>query len=290
MTQAKPQDLGTMVKLGGKDAVRYERVYPHASERVWRALIEPDSLEAWFPTTIEGLAQAATDKRTHAELAFKFEGDDGPELRGQLRACEPPRLLEYTWGDDTLRFELSAAGPNGKHTKLVFTTTFGERSQAARDATGWHMCLDNLGRNLEGQQPQQAGGQFTELNAAYKESLGGDFPNFLKGANAEALARELPAEGLEGQLFKSGSGVNVVLVRATRVTEIAHRDLPGGGYLAVIEGLFELHLGGHQMRFTSGMDFHIPEGAHVRGRMEAGTRILFASEGAASDDVRDRTR
>jgi uncharacterized protein YndB with AHSA1/START domain len=277
MTQAKPRDLGTLTKLDGKEAVRYERVYPHATDRVWRALIEPASIKAWFPTTIEGLTEAATEKRTHAKLTFKFENDDGPEQKGELRACDPPRLLEYTWGDELLRFELSEAGPGGKHTKLVFTTTFGEHSQASRDATGWHMCLDNLGRNLEGEKPQPAGEKFTELNAAYKEALGGDFPNFLKGGNASELARELPAEGLEGQLFKSGSGVNVVLVRASRATDIAHRDLPGGGYLSVIEGSFELHLGGHQMRFAPGMEFHIPEGAHVRGRMEAGTRILFAA-------------
>jgi uncharacterized protein YndB with AHSA1/START domain len=277
MTQSNKQDLGTLVKLEGKEAVRYERVYPHATDRVWRALIEPASLKAWFPTTIDGLAQAANEKRTKAELTFKFEGDDGPELTGELRACDPPRMLEYTWGDDLLRFELSEAGPSGKHTKLVFTTTFGERSQASRDATGWHICLDNLSRNLEGEEPQPAGEQLTELNAAYRESLGGDFPSFLKGASADDLARELPAQGLEGQLFKSESGVSVVLVRASRATEITHRDLPRGGYLSVIEGAFELHLGGHQMRFTPGMEFHIPEGAHVRGRMAEGTRILFAA-------------
>lgn len=277
MTQAKTQDLGTLTKLDGKEAVRYERVYPHATERVWRALIEPASIKAWFPTSIEGLTEAATEKRTHAKLTFKFENDDGPEQDGELRACDPPRLLEYTWGEEILRFELSEAGPSGKHTKLVFTTTFSERSQAPRDATGWHLCLDNLGRSLEGGKPQPAGEQFADLNAAYKEALGSDFPNFLKGADGGALARELPAQGLEGQLFKSESGVNVVLVRASRATDIAHRDLPGGGYLSVIEGVFELHLGGHQMRFTPGMEFHIPEGAHVRGRMEEGTRILFAA-------------
>lgn len=276
MTEAKNRNLGTLTKLDGQIAVRYERVYPHAAARVWRALIEPDSIKAWFPTTIEGLREAVVAKRTSAKLRFVFEGEDGPSLQGELRACEPERLLEYTWGDDRLRFELSSAGPNGAHCKLVFTTTFGERSQAARDATGWHMCLDNLGRNLAGDEPQPADESFTELNAAYREALGGDFPNFLKGGDASQLARELPAEGLEGRLFAS-DGVNVVLVRATRATEISHRDLPKGGYLAVIEGSFELHLGGHQMRFTPGMEFHIPEGAHVRGKIEAGSRVLFAS-------------
>jgi uncharacterized protein YndB with AHSA1/START domain len=213
------QDLGKLMRMqDGRAAVRYERVYPHAPERVWRALIEPDSIKAWFPTSIEGLAEAVASKRPNATLRFVFEDDDGPALQGELKVCEPERLLEYTWGDELLRFELSATGPESQHCKLVFTVTFGERSQAARDATGWHLCLDNLGRKLAGQAPQPAGEAFTELSAKYKQELGSDFPEFLKGASAKELARELPGEQLEGQLFKAANGVIVSLVRAERAT------------------------------------------------------------------------
>jgi uncharacterized protein YndB with AHSA1/START domain/mannose-6-phosphate isomerase-like protein (cupin superfamily) len=279
MTQAKNQDLGTLVKLAGKDAVRYERVYAHAPDRVWRALVEPDSIKAWFPTSIEGLRDAVAEKRVGAKLKFVFPEDDGPPLAGELKVCEPPRVLEYTWGEDLLRFELSDAG-SGKQCKLVFTTTFGERSQAPRDATGWHFCLDNLGRNLEGEKPEPVGAAFTEMSARYQEQLGGDFPKILKGASADDLARVLPAKHLEGQVFKADNDAEVVLVRATRATDVEHRDLPKGGYLAVIEGAFELHIGGHQMKLSAGMEFHIPEGAHVRGRMEEGTRVVLAAPAA----------
>jgi len=280
MTYSSNQDLGTLVQLHGHGAVRYERVYPHTAQRVWRALIEPASIKAWFPTSIIGLTEAAASAQKGAKLRFIFEGDDGPELHGELRVCEPPRVLEYSWGDELLRFELSETGPSGKHCKLVFTATFTERSQAPRDAVGWHLCLDNLSRNLEGQAPEPASTRFTELTARYLEAIGSDFPDFLKGGGAKALARELPAQGLEGQLFKSSNGVSVVLVRAERATEIEHRDLPKGGYLTVLEGSVELHLGGHQIRFTKGMEFHIPNGAHIRGRMEEGTRVLFAAPAA----------
>src|SRR5690349_13474313 len=145
MTQSKNQDLGTLVKLAGKEAVRYERVYAHAPDRVWRALVEPDSIKAWFPTSIEGLKEAAASQRVGAKLKFVFPGNDGPPQDGELKVCDPPRLLEYTWGDELLRFELSEAG---KGCKLVFFATVSERSQAPRDATGWHFCLDNLEKNL----------------------------------------------------------------------------------------------------------------------------------------------
>lgn len=274
------KDLGTLVKLDGRDAVRYERVYPHAVDRVWRALIEPASIKAWFPTTIDGLERAATDKRAGEKLRFTFEGEDGPTLEGELRASDPHRLLEYTWGDDLLRFELSATGPSDTHTKLVFTVTFGERSQAPRDATGWHFCLDNLANDLGGKEPEPVGEAFAAVSAQYQKQLGGDFPNIVKGAKAGELARELPSKDLEGQLFKASNGTTLVLARASRSTDVEHRDLPKGGYLVVIEGAFELHIGGHQMKLTAGMEFHIPDGAHVRGRMDAGTRIAFAAPSA----------
>lgn len=274
---SKKQDLGALVRMdNGREAVRYERIYAHAPERVWRALVEPDSIKAWFPTTIDGLKEAAERKRVGAKLEFVFPEDDGPPQAGELKVCDPPRVLEYTWGEELLRFELSAAS-GGAQCKLVFFATFSERSQAPRDATGWHFCLDNLEQNLDGKKPEPVGPAFTEMSAAYQEKLGGDFPKILKGASAEDLARVLPAKGLEGQVFAAADGASVVLVRATRATDVEHRDLPKGGYLAVVEGSFELHIGGHQMKLSAGMEFHIPEGAHVRGKMEEGTRVVFAS-------------
>lgn len=278
MTTTK-RDLGALVRMdNGRQAVRYERVYAHAPERVWLALTEPESIKAWFPTSIEGLKEAVAHKRAGAKLKFTFQDNDGPPLAGELKVCEPPRVLEYTWGDELLRFELSEAG-GGQHTKLVFFATFSERSQAPRDATGWHFCLDNLEHKLDGEKPQAVGPAFTEVSAQYLKKLGSDFPKLAKGASASDLARELPAKGLEGQLFKAGNGTTLVLARAVHATEVEHRDLPKGGYLAVIEGTFEMHIGGHQMKLTAGMEFHIPDGAHVRGKMDSGTRVVFVAPG-----------
>jgi uncharacterized protein YndB with AHSA1/START domain/mannose-6-phosphate isomerase-like protein (cupin superfamily) len=269
-------DLGTLVKLEGQDAVRYERVYPHAPERVFRALIEPDALKAWFPSSIEGLSEAVSKSGKGAKLRFVFADEDGPSLEGELRACDPPHLLEYTWGTDLLRFELSEA-TGGKHCKLVFTVSFDERSRAARDATGWHGCLDALERSLDGEPSAHDRPDLGAIGAKYRKALGGDFPRFLKGASASDLRRELPAQAdLEGRLFKDDR-LTLALVRAKEDTDVAHRDLPKGGYLVVIEGTFELHIGGHQMKLEAGAEFQVPEGAHVRGRMAKGTRVLLAT-------------
>lgn len=270
------RDLGALVKLEGRDAVRYERVYPHAPERVWRALIEPGSIKAWFPAAIEGLSEAVSKRKPGEKLRFVFEGEDGPTLEGELVACDPPRLLEYTWASDLLRFELTEL-EGGKHCKLVFTVSFEERSHAARDASGWHACLDDLERALDGKASIADRPDLAELSAKYRKAMGSDFPRFLKGTSANELRRELAAQGdIEGKVFKA-DGLNLALIRATEETDVAHRDLPKGGYLHVIEGTFQLHIGGHKMNLEAGAEFQVPDGAHVRGHMAKGTRVLLAT-------------
>jgi hypothetical protein len=61
---------------------------------------------------------------------------------------EPPSVLEFRWGNDILRFELQ---PVDGGTLLTFVDTFDELGRAARDAAGWHVCLDDLAAHLDGQ-------------------------------------------------------------------------------------------------------------------------------------------
>jgi hypothetical protein len=66
-------------------------------------------------------------------------------------ACEPPALLEFTWGEDTIRFEVAPAGAG---CTLTLLDTIAERGKAARDGAGWHVCLDRLEHDLDGTSPE----------------------------------------------------------------------------------------------------------------------------------------
>ena len=59
-----------------------------------------------------------------------------------MLAFVPPSLLELRWADDVLRFELESDG--GGETILHLRVTFPEHGKAARDAAGWHVCLERL--------------------------------------------------------------------------------------------------------------------------------------------------
>jgi uncharacterized protein YndB with AHSA1/START domain len=145
--------------------LRFTRRLPHPPEKVWRALTEPEHLAAWFPTDIEG------ERRTGAPLRFVFPGGEGPAMDGEMIACEPPSLLELRWGGgETLRFELR---PDGDGTVLTFVDTFDELGKAARDAAGWHACLDALASHLDGRPaPAEPSERWQELHAAYVEQFG----------------------------------------------------------------------------------------------------------------------
>jgi uncharacterized protein YndB with AHSA1/START domain len=134
-------DYGTLERGDGTVTLRFARQLAHSPEKVWRALTEPEHLEAWFPTTIEG------EFGPGALLAFSFTRPALPRMSGRVLACEPPKLLEFVWDDETLRFELTA---HESGTLLGFTATFAEVGKAARDAAGWHVCLDRLAAATNG--------------------------------------------------------------------------------------------------------------------------------------------
>src|SRR3954453_832818 len=82
--------------------LHFTRRLPHPPEKVWRALTEPEHLKEWFPNDIEG------ERKEGATLRLVFRNNEGPEMKGETLPLRPPAVLEFTWGDDILRFELRA--------------------------------------------------------------------------------------------------------------------------------------------------------------------------------------
>jgi uncharacterized protein YndB with AHSA1/START domain len=134
-------DYGQLIKTGDRAVLQYRRRYNHSPEKVWRALTEPGELAAWFPTTIDG------ERETGAPLTFRFEHVEIEPMHGEMLEFDPPRLLEFTWGADRLRFELAH---DGDDTVLTFSVVLEELGKATRDGAGWHQSLDALDRTLDG--------------------------------------------------------------------------------------------------------------------------------------------
>lgn len=141
---------GTLHRQGTLHRLSFERRLPHPPEKVWRALTENDELAHWFPAKIEGPRKAGAKLRFVFPLSEQGK-ETGPTLDGEMILYDPPRTLEYSWGADILRWELQA---REGHTFLLFTHTFEDLGRAARDASGWDMCLSSLLRRLDGDSPE----------------------------------------------------------------------------------------------------------------------------------------
>jgi uncharacterized protein YndB with AHSA1/START domain len=132
---------GRLEQAGERWQLHFARRLPHPPEKVWRALTEAEHLKEWFPNDIEG------ERKEGAALQHVFRNGEAPKMGGEMLVFEPPAVLEFTWGDDTLRFELRAED-DGRTTVLDFVDVLDDVGKAARDGAGWHVCLDGLEEHL----------------------------------------------------------------------------------------------------------------------------------------------
>jgi uncharacterized protein YndB with AHSA1/START domain len=214
---------GSLHTADGRSVLRFERWLAHPVEKVWRAITEPDELDAWFP------AQLVGERAPGAKIRFVFPtegtrtqdregspvddrastaasegasdgaaGDQAPTQEGEILEYQPPRLFAYTWGDSVLRWELH---PDGPGCRLLFSHTFLDRPFAASYATGWHGCLDALERLLTGRPVPTAATDMADTLAyrsrheAYVEVfdlLGGSVVETGPASDAGSAAAERP--------------------------------------------------------------------------------------------------
>jgi len=133
--------FGELDLHGERPVIRFTCHLRHAPAKVWCALTEPEHLSAWFPTTIDG------DRAAGAPLVFRFVDMDLPPMEGIMVAYDPPRLMEFFWGEDVMRFELQ---PTDGGCVLIVTDTVEDLGKASRDGAGWHVCLERLSHFVSG--------------------------------------------------------------------------------------------------------------------------------------------
>ena len=147
-----------------RPALRFERHLSDPPEVVWRALTDREQLRAWFPCDV---IVSGGRWEVGAAITFPFPPDTiDLTLTGEVLEVDEPNVLAFTWGDDSLRFELS---PERDGTRLVLVDELPPDS-AARNAAGWERCLDRLA----GLEPPPDGWQprYEHYVAAFEPTLG----------------------------------------------------------------------------------------------------------------------
>jgi uncharacterized protein YndB with AHSA1/START domain len=112
----------------------------HAPEKVWQALTDPVHLREWAPfdadTSLGTVGTTVKLTTVNAPTPHVTET--------HVRRADAPKVLEYDWGGNELRWKLEALGGG---TRLTLWHNI-DRRFISMGAAGWHICLDVLDRFL----------------------------------------------------------------------------------------------------------------------------------------------
>jgi uncharacterized protein YndB with AHSA1/START domain len=176
-------------KEGDRWTLILTRDLRHSPEHVWEALTDPAQLAEWAPFDADrNLASAGP-------VTLSMANTPTPQVfHTAVKRAEAPRLLEYSWGDADVRWELE---PLGDGTRLTLWHNIAPRF-IAWGAAGWHICLDVMDRLLGGSPLGRIVGgdalqfEWERLNAEYAGRFGIESPTH-PGTRAQQSSEERPS-------------------------------------------------------------------------------------------------
>ena len=163
-------------KDGEKWTLILARELRHSPEKVWQALTNPAHLRKWAPFEADGsLGTVGTT------VKLTTVGAPTPQVsETRVTRADAPKVLEYNWGAQDIRWELEAFGGG---TRLTLWHNI-DRGFISMGAAGWHICFDVLDRFLSGTPIGRiVGGEamkfgWQRLNADYAKQFGIEKPNW----------------------------------------------------------------------------------------------------------------
>jgi len=156
-------------KNGDKWTLVLVRELRHPPAKVWQALTDPAELREWAPFDADrSLAAPGT-------VTLTTVGAPQPMvLESRVKRADAPKLLEFTWGEQEMRWQLE---PLAAGTRLTLWHNI-DRRYISMGAAGWHICIDVLDRLLAGDPLGRIVGgeamkfEWPRLNAEYAKQFG----------------------------------------------------------------------------------------------------------------------
>jgi uncharacterized protein YndB with AHSA1/START domain len=144
--------------MGEAHAVMVEKVLPYGAEKIWRTLTTSKSIARWL---------MPNDFVASVGHRFTFRtrpmGDWDGIVSCEVLACDPPKLLRYSWVggadsnpaygsrlDSTVTWTLTPVD-SGTHLRMVHDGFVFPGNQFAYDAMspGWGKVMDSIARATE---------------------------------------------------------------------------------------------------------------------------------------------
>ena len=168
---------GAQVEKGGdKWTLILVRELRHSPEKVWQALTDPAHLREWAPFEADG----SLGKVGNTVKLTTVKAPTPVVAEATVKRADAPKVLEYNWGGNDMRWELEALGDG---TRLTLWHNI-DRRFIAWGAAGWHICLDVFDRLLAGEPigrlvgPQTMKFGWQRLNLEYAKQFGIETPNW----------------------------------------------------------------------------------------------------------------
>jgi uncharacterized protein YndB with AHSA1/START domain len=146
----------------------------HPPEKVWQALTDPAHLREWAPFDADG------NLGTVGTVTLTTVGTPTPQVsETRVTRADAPKVLEYNWGVQDIRWELEAFGGG---TRLTLWHNI-DRRFISMGAAGWHICFDVLDHLLSGTRIGRiVGGEamkfgWPRLNSEYARQFGIEVPS-----------------------------------------------------------------------------------------------------------------
>jgi uncharacterized protein YndB with AHSA1/START domain len=166
---------GAQVRKDGENwTLILVRVLRHPPEKVWEALTDPAHLREWAPFEADGTLGTVGTK-----VNLTTVGAPTPQVsETTVKRADAPKVLEYNWGGQDIRWELEALGAG---TRLTLWHNI-DRRFISMGAAGWHICLDVLDHLINGTPIGRIVGVeamkfgWQQLNTEYAKQFGVETP------------------------------------------------------------------------------------------------------------------
>jgi uncharacterized protein YndB with AHSA1/START domain len=140
---------------------KFERHYHHSVGEVWSWLTDNDKLPQWF-------SELRVDELREGGL-IKFDMQDGTFEEMTILELKTNSVLEYTWGEDIVRFELKQEREGCCLFLIEKIQTI--TTHTPRDLAGWHVCLDVINALLDGRTIESRKDEWEKWYEKYVQEL-----------------------------------------------------------------------------------------------------------------------
>ena len=155
--------LAHIEKVENGYRARFERHLHHSIEEVWSWLTENDKLAKWF------LELSVEDLREGGIIKFDLQNGSFEEMK--ILELNMYSVLEYTWGEDTVRFELNSKSDG---CQLVLIEKIKKvTDHTPRDLAGWHVCLEVIQALMDGKTFDSRPEEWTKWYEKYVQAFEG---------------------------------------------------------------------------------------------------------------------